>query len=194
MSTSDRTGLVEFAQVLTTEFGVEVLSTGGTGGALRESGVPITEVAEITRFPEILDGRVKTLHPRIHAGLLARREDNAHMATLRKHEIDTIDLVCVNLYPFEQAISRPDCSLQEAVENIDIGGPSMLRSAAKNFRSIYVLSNPAQYSEVLERLRTDSGCIDPEFGMRLAVEVYRVTSLYDATITSYLASCASIPS
>ena len=174
--------------------GVEILSTGGTARAIREAGVKVTDVDQVTGFPEILDGRVKTLHPAIHGGLLARRDDVEHMKTIAEHNIGTIDLVCVNLYPFEQTISQPGCTLEDAVENIDIGGPTILRSAAKNFRSIYVVSSPAQYAETIERLRADGGHIDPIYGQRLAVDVYRQTSLYDAAITAYLAAQSGLPS
>ena len=186
VSTADRTGVAELAQGLA-ELGVEILSTGGTGAALREAGIPVTGVAEVTGFPEILDGRVKTLHPRIHAGLLALRGNDGHTATLKEHGIEPIDLVCVNLYPFEQTIGRPGCTLAEAIEQIDIGGPSMLRSAAKNCESIYVLSSPDQYGETLKKLRASGGVIDPEYGRRLALEAYRLTGGYDRAISSYLA-------
>ena len=141
LSTSDRSGLAEFAAALA-ELGIELVSTGGTGRALREAGLQVTEVAEVTGFPEMMDGRVKSLHPRIHGGLLGLRDNAEHMATLESHGIAPFELVCVNLYPFEQAISRPSCTLAEGIENIDIGGPAMLRSAAKNHASIYVVSSP----------------------------------------------------
>ena len=186
VSTADRTGVAELAQGLA-ELGVEILSTGGTGAALRKAGIPVTEVAEVTGFPEILDGRVKTLHPHIHAGLLALRGNEGHIGTLREHGIEPIDLVCVNLYPFERTIARPGCTLAEAIEQIDIGGPGMLRSAAKNCESIYVLSSPDQYREALEKLRESGGVIDPEYGRRLALEAYRLTARYDRAISSFLA-------
>jgi phosphoribosylaminoimidazolecarboxamide formyltransferase/IMP cyclohydrolase len=193
ISTYDRGGLIEFATALQ-ELGVELVSTGGTGRAMREAGLQVTDVAAITGFPEIMDGRVKTLHPKIHGGLLGVRDNPEHMATLQEHDIAPFELVCVNLYPFEAAISKPDCSLAEAIENIDIGGPTMLRSSAKNHRSIYVVSSPAQYPETIERLRADGGHIDSSYGMRLAVEVYQRTSRYDAAITAYLAAQAGLPS
>jgi phosphoribosylaminoimidazolecarboxamide formyltransferase/IMP cyclohydrolase len=193
ISTYDRSGLIEFATALQ-ELGVELVSTGGTGRAMRKAGLPVTDVAAITGFPEIMDGRVKTLHPKIHGGLLGVRDNAKHMSTLQEHDIAPFELVCVNLYPFEAAISKPDCSLTEAIENIDIGGPTMLRSSAKNHRSIYVVSSPAQYPETIERLRADGGHIDSSYGMRLAVEVYQRTSRYDATITAYLAAQAGLPS
>lgn len=190
LSASDRSGLAEFAADLA-ELGIELVSTGGTGRALREAGLRVTEVSEVTGFPEMMDGRVKSLHPRIHGGLLGLRDNADHMATLQRHGIAPFELVCVNLYPFEQAISRPGCTLAEAIENIDIGGPAMLRSAAKNHASIYVLSSPDQYPETVERLRADGGCIDPTHGMRLAVEAYRLTSRYDTAVSGYLAAQAA---
>ena len=193
ISTYDRGALIEFAGALQ-DLGVELVSTGGTGRAMREAGLSVTEVAQVTGFPEIMDGRVKTLHPKIHGGLLGVRANEEHMATLEQHGIAPFELVCVNLYPFESAISKPGCSLAEAVENIDIGGPAMLRSAAKNHRSIYVVSSPAQYPETIERLRADGGHIDSNYGMRLAIEVYRMTSRYDGAITAYLAAQAGLPS
>ncbi|MBT7859791.1 MAG: IMP cyclohydrolase [Gemmatimonadetes bacterium] len=193
VSVWDKSGLDTFVSGLQ-ELGVQILSTGGTARAIREAGVEVTDVAEVTGFPEMLDGRVKTLHPVIHGGLLARRDDEAHMATIAEHGIELIDLVCVNLYPFEQTISKPGCTLEEAVENIDIGGPTMLRSAAKNSRALYVVSSPAQYAETIERLRADDGHIDSTYGQRLAVEVYRQTSRYDAAITAYLAAQSGLPS
>jgi len=193
ISTSDRAGLIEFAGGLL-DLGVELVSTGGTGRAMRDAGLAVTDVAEVTGFPEIMDGRVKTLHPKIHGGLLGVRANADHMVTLEQHGIAPFELVCVNLYPFEATISKPGCSLAEAVENIDIGGPAMLRSAAKNHRTIYVVSSPAQYPETIERLRADGGHLDPSYGMRLAIEVYRLTSRYDAAITAYLSAQAGLPS
>ena len=186
ISVYDKTGIEELVQALQ-ELGIDIISTGGTARAIREAGVPCTDVSDVTGFPEMMDGRVKTLHPRIHGGLLALRDNPDHMATLDAHEIEPIDVVCVNLYPFEDTISRPGCTLADAIENIDIGGPAMLRSAAKNHESVYVLSSPSQYAEALARLRADNGTIDPEFGRRLALEVYRLTSHYDGAITTYLA-------
>ena len=186
ISTADRTALPEFALGLD-NLGIEILSTGGTGAYIRELEITVTEVAEVTGFPEIMDGRVKTLHPRIHGGLLAVRSNAEHMSTIAEHGIEPIDIVCVNLYPFEDTIARPDCILSEAIEQIDIGGPAMLRSAAKNCESIYVISSPTQYEETLRRLRADDCAIDPAYGRRLALEVYRLTSHYDGAISNYLA-------
>ena len=187
ISVFDKSGLEDLVRALA-ELGIDFLSTGGTAKAIRQLGVPCTDVAEVTGFPEMLDGRVKTLHPRIHGGLLARRDRAEHLATLLQHQIIPIDLVCVNLYPFEQTIARPGCTIEDAIENIDIGGPAMLRSAAKNHESVYVLSSPSQYPEAIARLKADQGHIDPAFGRRLALEVYRLTSHYDGAIASYLAT------
>ena len=189
LSTSDRSRLAEFAASLA-ELGIELVSTGGTGRALREAGLEVTEVSEVTGFPEMMDGRVKSLHPKIHGGLLGLRDNAEHMATLESHGIAPFELVCVNLYPFEQAISRPGCTLAEGIENIDIGGPAMLRSAAKNHASIYVVSSPGQYPETIARLRADGGRIDPAYGMRLAVEAYRLTARYDTAVSGWLAARA----
>ncbi|MGH8796449.1 MAG: bifunctional phosphoribosylaminoimidazolecarboxamide formyltransferase/IMP cyclohydrolase, partial [Caldimonas sp.] len=154
ISVSDKTGIVEFARKLAA-LGVALLSTGGTAKLLADAGLAVTEVAEHTGFPEMLDGRVKTLHPTIHGGLLARRDVPAHMASLREHGIATIDLLVVNLYPFEATVARPECTLDEAIENIDIGGPAMLRSAAKNWKDVAVLTDATHYAQVLADLKAD---------------------------------------
>ncbi|NKB68343.1 MAG: IMP cyclohydrolase [Candidatus Latescibacteria bacterium] len=186
VSTSDRSGLEELVATFQ-ELEIDIISTGGTGNAIRQFGVSVTDVADVTGFPEMLDGRVKTLHPGIHGGLLGLRDNAEHRDTMAAHDIIPIDIVCVNLYPFEQTIAKPDCTVTEAIEQIDIGGPAMLRSAAKNHQSLYVLSNPSQYPEAIQRLRADQGMIDPIFGRRLALEVYRTTSRYDGAIAAYLA-------
>ena len=186
ISASDKTALAEFALGLD-NLGIEILSTGGTGAYIRELEIKVADVADVTGFPEIMDGRVKTLHPGIHGGLLAVRSNAQHMATIAEHGIEPIDIVCVNLYPFEDTIAQPDCLLPEAIEQIDIGGPAMLRSAAKNCESIYVVSSPTQYEETLRRLRADDCVIDPAYGRRLALDVYRLTSHYDNAISDYLA-------
>ena len=152
MSVSDKTGIVELARALH-GLGVKLLSTGGTAKLLAEAGLPVTEVAEVTGFPEMLDGRVKTLHPRIHGGLLARRDHPEHMAALAAHGIGTIELLVVNLYPFAQSTARADCTLDDAIENIDIGGPAMLRAAAKNWQDVAVVIDPADYPRVLAELK-----------------------------------------
>jgi phosphoribosylaminoimidazolecarboxamide formyltransferase/IMP cyclohydrolase len=182
ISVSNKDGVIEFARGLA-ELGVEIVSTGGTAKTLREAGVPVTYISDVTGFPEILDGRVKTLHPAVHGGILARRNSD-HLGQLEKHGITPIDLVVVNLYPFRETIAKPGVTLEEAIENIDIGGPSMLRSAAKNHRYVLVVVNPARYSEVLEALR--SGKAGSELRMSLAREAFAHTSSYDAAITAYL--------
>jgi phosphoribosylaminoimidazolecarboxamide formyltransferase/IMP cyclohydrolase len=171
ISVSEKTGVVDFARGLD-QLGIEILSTGGTAAAIREGGVEVTDVAEFTGSPEILDGRVKTLHPRLHAALLARRDDSAHMATLEAEEIEPIDLVCVNLYPFEQTIERPGVTEGEAVEDIDIGGPTMIRAAAKNHTAVAVVVKPEAYDAVLEELRQSGAEISPETRQWLATEAF----------------------
>ena len=183
LSVSDKTGIVDFARRLAS-LSVRLLSTGGTSRLLSEAGLAVTEVAEVTGLPEMLDGRVKTLHPRIHAGLLARRDLPAHMAALREHGIGTIDLLVVNLYPFAQATARPDCTLEEAIENIDIGGPAMLRAAAKNWADVAVLIDPADYARVLAELQ--DGGIRRDTRFHLAKKVYAHTAAYDGMISNYL--------
>jgi len=193
ISVSDKTGVLEFAQALA-QRGVSLLSTGGTARLLREAGLQVTEVATHTGSPEILDGRVKTLHPRIHGGLLARRDDPEHMRTLKEQDIPTIDLLVVNLYPFQQTIDKPDCILADAIENIDIGGPAMLRSAAKNHGSaqggVTVVIDPADYARVLADM--DGPAHQPSYGLRLelAAKVYAHTAAYDGAIAGYLGSLA----
>src|SRR5512139_1773211 len=152
ISVSDKTGVLDFARALHA-LGVKLLSTGGTAKLLADAGLPVTEVADHTGFPEMLDGRVKTLHPTIHGGLLARRDLPEHMAALLKHDIETIDILCVNLYPFEATVAKPGCTLEDAIENIDIGGPAMVRSAAKNWKDVAVLTDASQYAQVLAELK-----------------------------------------
>ena len=198
ISVSDKTGIVEFARALH-DAGVQLLSTGGTARLLADAGLPVKEVAEVTGFPEMLDGRVKTLHPNIHGGLLARRDVPSHMAALAEHGIGTIDLLVVNLYPFAQATARADCTLDDAIENIDIGGPAMLRAAAKNWQDVAVVIDPADYPRVLAELK--SGAIGRDTKFRLAAKVYAHTAAYDGMIASYLtalpagaeAATASVP-
>jgi len=185
LSVSDKTGIVEFAQALHAR-GVKLLSTGGTARLLADAGLPVTEVAEVTGFPEMLDGRVKTLHPRIHGGLLARRDVPAHMAALVEHGINTIDLLVINLYPFAQATARPDCTLEDAIENIDIGGPAMLRAAAKNWPDVGVVIDPADYPQVLAEL--GAGGLTRKTKFSLARKVYAHTAAYDGMITNYLSA------
>jgi len=186
ISLSDKSGAVAFARELM-QLGFRLLSTGGTAKLLAEAGLPVTEVAQVTGFPEMLDGRVKTLHPNIHGGLLARRDDPAHMATLAQHGISPIELVAINLYPFSATIARADCALADAIENIDIGGPAMLRSAAKNHAAVTVLVDPRDYSRVLEELRT-AGSVSQQTRFELATKVFAHTAAYDGAISGYLSS------
>ena len=183
ISVSDKTGIVEFARELVA-LDVRLLSTGGTARLLADAGLAVTEVAEITGFPEMLDGRVKTLHPRIHGGLLARRDLPEHMAALREHGIGTIELLIVNLYPFAKATARADCTLDDAIENIDIGGPAMLRAAAKNWADVAVVIEPADYARVLDELRAGEVARSTKF--MLAGKVFAHTAAYDGMISNYL--------
>jgi len=186
LSVSDKTGLIDFAKSLV-EAGYELISTGGTAKALRDAGLKVADISDITGFPEMLDGRVKTLHPKVHGGLLFLRDNEEHRAQAKAHDIEPIDLVVVNLYPFEQTISKPDVSLEHAIENIDIGGPSMLRSAAKNYRSVTVITDPLDYAIVAAEIGAngDTTLVTRE---RLAAAVFRTTGYYDALIAKYLAS------
>ncbi len=185
ISVSDKTGLDEFARGLHA-LGVEILSTGGTAKAITHAGVPAIEVSEYTGFPEMLDGRVKTLHPKIHGGLLALRDNPEHMKTLEKHGIGLIDMVVVNLYPFEKTVVKEGVRFEEAIENIDIGGPSMLRSAAKNFKSVAVVCNPSRYPLIMKELNTNNGSLTEKTLGLLARDVFETTSRYDGAIHSYL--------
>ncbi|MDD5108401.1 MAG: bifunctional phosphoribosylaminoimidazolecarboxamide formyltransferase/IMP cyclohydrolase [Candidatus Omnitrophica bacterium] len=187
ISLSDKTGIVEFAKELN-KLGVEIISSSGTAKLLRENNITVTEVSAYTGFPEILDGRVKTLHPKIHAGLLAKRDNPKHMEILNEHNIGLIDMVVVNLYPFEKTIQKPDVSIEEAIENIDIGGPAMLRSAAKNYQSVAVISNPNRYPQVIADLKKNNGALSQDLMRQLGIEVYGHTSKYDAAIYNYLSN------
>ncbi|MFA5118674.1 MAG: bifunctional phosphoribosylaminoimidazolecarboxamide formyltransferase/IMP cyclohydrolase [Candidatus Omnitrophota bacterium] len=184
ISVSDKTGVLDLAKTLN-KFGVEILSTGGTAKLLRESGLEVKDVSDYTGFPEILDGRVKTLHPNIHGGLLAVRDNLEHMKKLESLGIGLIDMVVVNLYPFEKAVSSPSVTDEEAIENIDIGGPSMLRSAAKNHDSVAVVSQVSQYAAVMKELESNQGGLSQETARQLAVEVFKNTAQYDAAIYQY---------
>jgi phosphoribosylaminoimidazolecarboxamide formyltransferase/IMP cyclohydrolase len=187
LSVSDKTGILEFAQSLHA-LGIKLLSTGGTAKLLSDNGLPVTEVAEVTGFPEMLDGRVKTLHPKVHGGLLARRDLPEHMAALKAYAIDTIDLLVVNLYPFESTVARLGCTLEDAIENIDIGGPAMVRSAAKNWKDVAVLTDASQYSQVLAELKDGGLTLKTKFA--LSVAAFNRISQYDAAISNYLSSVA----
>ena len=188
ISVSDKTGIVEFAKSLHA-LGVTLLSTGGTAKLLADAGLTVTEVAELTGFPEMLDGRVKTLHPKVHGGLLARRDVPAHMAALAAHGIATIDLLVVNLYPFEATVATPGCTLEDAIENIDIGGPAMVRSAAKNWRDVGVLTDASQYTLVLQELKA-GGQLTDKTKFALSVAAFNRISQYDGAISDYLSSIA----
>lgn len=186
LSVSDKTGIVEFARQLVSEFGFDLISSGGTAAALKEAGLPVTKVSDYTGSPEILGGRVKTLHPRIHGGILARRDLPEHVADLDAQQIRPIDLVVVNLYPFEQTIARPDVSLADAIEQIDIGGPAMLRASAKNFAHLTVLCQPSQYDAYLNELRQANGEISLTFRQTAALQAFQHTGAYDRAIVAYL--------
>jgi phosphoribosylaminoimidazolecarboxamide formyltransferase / IMP cyclohydrolase len=186
ISVSDKTGIVEFAAELS-NFGVEIISTGGTARSLREAGLQVTEVAEITNFPEMMDGRVKTLHPKIHGAFLALRDNDEHVAAMQTHGIEPIDLVVVNLYPFEETVAKDGVSLEEAVENIDIGGPAMIRSASKNWRDVAVLTDARLYESVLREMKENDGALNLNTRQRLAALAYTRTASYDLAISSYLA-------
>ncbi len=187
ISVSDKTGIVDFARSLT-ELGITLLSTGGTAQLLTNAGLPVTDVASYTGFPEMLDGRVKTLHPKVHGGLLARRDLPEHMQALAAHQIPPIDLLVVNLYPFAATIARSGATFDDAIENIDIGGPAMLRAAAKNHRDVTVIVDPADYAAVLDELRSTGNHVDPDTNFRLAAKVFTHTAQYDGAITNYLTS------
>lgn len=191
ISVSDKTGVVEFAKGLVA-LGWEILSTSGTMKLLKESGVPVTSVSDVTGFPEICDGRVKTLHPKIHGALLARRDIPEHMKELKDNDIETIDLVCVNLYPFRETIAKPNVTMEDAVEHIDIGGPSMLRSAAKNWESVTVVCNPADYETILSEIKAD-GNTTRETRLKLSAKAYTHTAEYDMAISTYMRAQAGLP-
>ena len=186
ISVTDKTGIVEFAQVLESEFGVEIISTGGTARVLKEAGVKVIPIETYTGFPEMMDGRVKTLHPRVHGGLLCRRDNRDHIADAQAHDISMIDLVCVNLYEFEKTVENPHVTFADAIEHIDIGGPSMLRSAAKNNDFVTVVSDPADYSAVLTEMRENGGATTRDTRRRLALKVFQTTAAYDGAIAAYL--------
>src|ERR1700690_4296605 len=184
ISVSDKTGLIPFAQILA-KAGIEIISTGGTAKTLREAGLTVKDVSEHTGLPEMLDGRVKTLHPKVHGGLLFIRGNETHEAAVRTHNIQPIDLVVVNLYPFEQTVAKPDVTLHDAIENIDIGGPSMLRSAAKNHDSVTVVVDPADYTEIAKQI-SEIGNTTLELRRKLAAKVFARTANYDLAIAAHL--------
>jgi phosphoribosylaminoimidazolecarboxamide formyltransferase/IMP cyclohydrolase len=184
ISLTDKSGIEDFARALA-DLGVEILSTGGTAKKMRDSGIAVKDVSEFTGFPEMLDGRVKTLHPLIHGGILNQRDNPGHQEQCRKHNILPIDIVAVNLYAFEKTIADPDCSLADAIENIDIGGPTLLRASAKNFHDVTVIVDPGDYPQVLSEIR-ESGNTTLATRFRLAVKVFQLTSTYDTTIARWL--------
>lgn len=185
ISVSNKEGVVEFARQLH-EAGVEIVSTGGTMKAIKEAGIPVTYVSDVTGFPEIMDGRVKTLNPYIHGGILAVRDNPKHVKEMQEHKITGIDLVAVNLYPFKETIAKPNVTLAEAIENIDIGGPAMVRAAAKNFKFVTIITNPARYDDIAKQVKAN-GCVDDKTRMALAQEAFAHTAAYDTMIKDYLA-------
>ncbi len=191
VSVSDKTGIVEFAEALSA-MGVKIISTGGTARALTEADVKVVSIDSVTGFPEMMDGRVKTLHPKIHGALLALRDKPDHADALRQHGIEPIDLVCVNLYPFEQTVAKPGATFEEAIENIDIGGPSMIRSAAKNHKFVTVVTSPDQYGRVVEQMRSSNGAVTAKLREDLARVAFGRTAAYDAAIAKYLNTQAGV--
>jgi phosphoribosylaminoimidazolecarboxamide formyltransferase/IMP cyclohydrolase len=187
ISVSDKTGIVDFARELK-RFNVEIISTGGTAKALRDAEIEVREVSDVTKFPEMMDGRIKTLHPRIHGALLGLRDNDGHLAAMREHGIEPIDMVVVNLYPFEQTIAREDVTLEEAIEQIDIGGPAMIRSAAKNFHNVLVVVSPNDYEDVLVHMRQNNGTVDLAIRRRLTLRAFFRTASYDGAVFKFLAS------
>ena len=185
ISVSDKTGVAEFAKQLS-DRGVKIISTGGTAKKLLDAGIDVVSVDSVTGFPEMMNGRVKTLHPKIHGGLLGLRDNDEHVAAMNEHDIEPIDLVCVNLYPFEQTIAKPDCTFAQAIENIDIGGPSMVRSAAKNSKFVTIVTNPSQYESVLAQMDTNDNATSMELRAELAAAAFSLTASYDAAISKYL--------
>ncbi len=185
ISVSDKKGIVELAKEFSS-MGIEILSTGGTAKALRDTGILVKDVSEYTGSPEMLGGRLKTLHPKIHGGLLSRRDNQKDMGEIKNHGINTIDMVVVNLYPFEDTISMPRISFAEALENIDIGGPAMLRSASKNFQDVAVIVDPSDYEKIIEEMKSLNGDLSYRTRLELAKKVFRHTSRYDAIIADYL--------
>ena len=185
ISVTDKTGIVDFARELAA-FGVEILSTGGTASQLRDNGITVRDVSDYTGFPEMMDGRLKTLHPKIHGGLLSLRDNPQHMKSLADHGIELIDMAVINLYEFEKTVAQENCSLAHAIENIDIGGPTMLRAAAKNYRFVSVVTDPADYGKIIEEMKNTGGKIGESMNFALAVKTFQLTARYDAAISNYL--------
>src|SRR5437588_2419091 len=190
LSVADKTGLVEFARKLA-DMRVDLISTGGTAKLLRESGIPVQDISELTGFPEMLDGRVKTLHPKVHGGILHRRENPKHRSAIAEHGIQPIDMVVVNLYAFEKTAAKPDVPFEELIENIDIGGPSMIRSAAKNFQDVAIVTSPADYSAIAGELERSRGELSLDTKWRLAQKAFATTAAYDSAIASTLERVSS---
>src|SRR6266550_1881330 len=184
ISVSDKTGIVEFARELK-RFGVEIISTGGMAKTLRDAGLEVRDVSDVTGFPEMMDGRIKTLHPKIHGALLSVRDNPEHVAALREHNIEPIDLAVINLYPFEETIAREDVTLAEAIEQIDIGGPAMIRSAAKNFKDVAVVVSPLSYDSLIDELQRHNGALSSDTREELASSAFLNTSAYDSTISEF---------
>lgn len=186
LSVSDKTGLVELAKTLAS-FGAELISTGGTRKALTQAGLTVRDISEVTGFPEMMDGRVKTLHPRIHGGLLGVRDNPEHQAAMKQHGIEPIDLVVCNLYPFEQTVAKPGAGHEEIIENIDIGGPSMVRSAAKNYHDVAIVTDPGQYEAIVTEIQANQGSLTLVTRERLAAAAFARTAAYDGAISAYFA-------
>ncbi len=185
ISVSDKTGIIELAQGLN-QLGITIISTGGTAKLLQDKGIPVTEVSDYTGFPEMLDGRVKTLHPKVHAGILARRDLPEHVQAMKQSSIPTIDLVVVNLYPFSQTVAKPNCSIEDAIENIDIGGPTMIRAAAKNYQHVSVVTDAEDYPLILTEIKVNNGTISQALRFKLAQKAFSHTAAYDSAISNYL--------
>src|SRR5450830_337767 len=185
ISVTDKIGIVEFAQKLSS-FGVEILSTGGTAAQLRNSGIKVKDVSEYMGFPEMMDGRLKTLHPKIHGGLLALRNNPEHVKAMKEHGIDPIDMVVINLYRFEDTVAKEGCTLEHAIENIDIGGPTMLRAASKNYRFVSVVTDPEDYPKILAEMKETGGKISEATNFELAKKTFQLTARYDGAISNYL--------
>ncbi|MBI4685413.1 MAG: IMP cyclohydrolase [Nitrospirae bacterium] len=185
ISVSDKKGVVDFAKALHS-MGVEILSTGGTAKALRDAGVSVKDVSDYTGFPEMMDGRLKTLHPKVHGGLLARRDNPKDIEDIKEYGIELIDMIVVNLYPFEETIAKPNVTFAEAIENIDIGGPTMLRSASKNFKDVVVVTDANDYEKIIKEMKENKGVLSYKTRLGLAIRVFRTTSRYDGAIADYL--------
>ena len=186
ISVSDKTGVVDFAKALS-QMGVTIISTGGTARALSQAGLDVIPIEDVTGFPEMMNGRVKTLHPKVHGGILAIKDNPDHIQAMKDHSIESIDLVCVNLYPFEKTVAKPGCTFAEAVENIDIGGPTMIRSSAKNHAFVAVLTDPAQYQSIIDQMKANDASLTAATRSKLALAAFTRTAEYDRAISEYLA-------